>query len=956
MAITSDQEQRTEAPWTDFEVRFFVGADRMLGDLTAITAGQNYDPDASTTLSADVNFDDDSIPVVSTTGFGAGFIVIHPEDAGEHYEIIAYGSKTSTTFDDLQRFETDGAKAVHASGATVSEWMEVTSYLHNSVSLDLTQDDEIADWTASISGHSYLSTIFQPDRAFLCLWRFRPASGVLATWTDWWVGFIGFLQDISVDGDWQQANPWTARVVSLGYYVAKTDVKSGVTYGVEDLAEGKTVEVSSFLEDVYQEANTGEFVGTPSLDGDRIVDADLATLWMSDGEPSPTLETTQASAGVVNEVFARPYTWMPDDLQWIELHFKSTQNMAPAGWGGYYLAADCTTWKWVWDPAGRTPANNYLDLPRTPSPEIGDDYICILTANKPTFMAYFPQCQCDVFDWRPLMVGDFEIDTTGDFLALRFWGVTHTDIVWFDNGRSGWALHDFCGGGSHFYSAGGTLYSGWTGAMITLPPVGHSFRRTPTGNKNIPGTVGVFKQDEDHPTPGDYITGEPEWAIVDLGTLGISLSAALAQYHTTKAELTGHLGITDGPGYVGIDSEIIKYETVDRLNNELLTLTRGQYSTSDVLHPSGSTVYQYEDGANTDRYQVQSFQWRRRPVYIGSVLDVPRHFDVYATTYDAGYPTPDESAWGNGLGSGGWEDYWKRIAVARYYSQTQWKITIVDPLRVKKVMLAVRYMRAAGRVKVNELSVFAPTGYILTAGTEDGEWTGGMSSAIISDLLQTWLSLSASNITITAEGRQISSLDVTRDRIATAIRDICRSVGTMVFFRLDNTVDIDWHAMMPFGAWPAVEIYWDRDNARSIRFGRQTRTNVAQVVVKLVNQETEESYEVTYPSIPFPIGDIVEIDDGLLIDSEDDASFIAQLLFNIESLTDTVDIVPVGIAEWALPGQRHVVTYDVDGDDTFLSGHNVVATGVRHTINLGNEFGEGKSWATEISARRVEYA
>ena len=265
-------------------------------------------------------------------------------------------------------------------------------------------------------------------------------------------------------------------------------------------------------------------------------------------------------------------------------------------------------------------------------------------------------------------------------------------------------------------------------------------------------------------------------------------------------------------------------------------------------------------------------------------------------------------------------------------------------------------MSAAGRAKINSLHVYGPAGHVLTSGVEDDQWEAGYSTGIISHLLQTWLSIDPANITETVAGRQIYRLDVTRDRVSRALRDINNSAGTIVYFRLDNKIEIDWNTLLGMGGWPDVFFAWTRSNTRSIRFVRKTRTNVAQVVVTLTNQEEEETFEAVYPSVAFSLGDIIEESTGLLIGDIDDAVSIAEMLYHSKSLTDDVTIVVKGIAEWALPGQRHTVDFDVDEDNTYLNGHSVVVDSVSHRINLGDAYGRGKAWVTELTTRRVEYA
>lgn len=952
MATTTDQNQRTAAPWTDFEVRFFVGADRLLGNVE-LTAGSTYDPDASTTLSADLPFDEeDTITVVSTTGFSTGFLVVHPYAAGESFELISYTGTTSTTFTGLTRIEPVGDRRNHSSGATVSEWKEVTEYLYGAVTLDLQQDDEIADWTAKIQGVNYASTLFQPDRAFLCMWRFRPSSGSMSSWTTWTVGFMGWLQDVNVDGDWTERNKWSSNVVSLAYYLDKTDVGSGTTYGKEDLAEGKSVTTSSVLLDVYQEEGTGEFVGLPDLGGENITDGEMSTLWISDGEPNPSQETpVNKYHGCINEVYLRPETWMPSGLQWIELFYQDDEAMPPNGFQHAFLVTDDTDWVWTgWDPDGRHPSMNYLDLPATATPSIGDPVFVVFTNDKPAFMAHFPTCQSDVYDWRALQVGTFSPDPTGDLIALMFWGVMCSDVVWWDGGRASWALHDFTGNSTGYYDPGGTNHSGWTGDMIPTPPIGHSFRADPTGNAG--GNDTYYIADEDHPTPGHAISATPEWFYVDLGELGITLTTELSSGETTAAYLDGNLGLTD-TGDVVIDTEVIGYASIDRINNKLLTLTRGG---TPATHPVGTTVRQYEGGSATNIHRIESIKWRRRPVMITPPLyHIPQAFDVYSSIYDTGFCLPTDTEWDDGPGSGGWEDYWDRIASVRAYNSTAWQKTLTTPLRARVVLLSILKMKGLGRAKMNEFSVFPDTGTVVWDDENQSSWGAGWSTKIIAHLLNEWLGIDTSLITEDALGRQVSKMDVTKDRISKAVRDICKSAMTIAEFSLDNTVTIRWNTLFGAGGWPDVYFYWTRSNARTIRFSRKTQHSVAQVNVKLTNAEDEETYEASFPAEPLTIGDVIDREDSLIIGDEDDAKTIAEATYHALQLTDTATIVPKGIAEWALPGQRHVITYGVDEDETYLNGHNVIITGVTHRIRMPDSEGRRKSWDTSITAKRVEY-
>ena len=103
-------------------MQFFVGGAYELANLDGITAGASYDATPSTTLSSDIDKDDDSIPVASTTGFpSAGAIVVWPSESYERYEIIHYGSKTGSTFDEFVAQCRDGGLRL---AVAVSRWQD----------------------------------------------------------------------------------------------------------------------------------------------------------------------------------------------------------------------------------------------------------------------------------------------------------------------------------------------------------------------------------------------------------------------------------------------------------------------------------------------------------------------------------------------------------------------------------------------------------------------------------------------------------------------------------------------------------------------------------------------------------------------------------------------------------------------------------------------------------------
>jgi hypothetical protein len=360
------------------------------------------------------------------------------------------------------------------------------------------------------------------------MWRFTPKDGVLGSWTDWEVAFLGYIREAQLTDTHRQEKGFRITLGGLGMYVTSTELDS-VHFGRTDLAAGKSVTVSSVLDDPGLEANSGEFVGSPEFGGENLVDGDIGTLWISDGEPSLTPDSPVASGFTVNEIYLRPELgYLDEAYQWIEIHYKAgdkDRNMKH-----YSLVASCTTWRWIkwqeWDDVAeewvtvgeaRVPENNFIQLDGV-SMMSDDGSFAIVCSNLPRFLErWSAHGASHVVDWRQKQVGTFELDPTGDFVGLMFVNNCES-ICWWDGGRTSWQLYDFQG-----EEGGGPGEDGahWTGAMVdvTSLPRGHSIRRSPTGAKYDPDVATNWDNDEEHPTPGAHLTGDPEWAMIDLGDM-----------------------------------------------------------------------------------------------------------------------------------------------------------------------------------------------------------------------------------------------------------------------------------------------------------------------------------------------------------------------------------------------------------------------------------------------------
>ena len=945
---TANELARAEAAAFDFQMRFYAGGPRDWADLSAVVAGGAYTATASTTLSSDVDTDSTEIPVASTAGFTTGVAVIAPEGADEEYEVFAYGSKDANSFNDLSRMYGEGLEegffqGLHSSGATVSEWLDITA---NVLRLELTleESDSIGTWRAELSGLGYNSRILARSHAILAMWRFRP-EGDMTTWSSWVVAFLGYIREVGVTDTHQQEHAWRAQVEGVAQYLAETDAPAHY-FGRTDLAEGKSVQVSGVLRDPYLERNSGEYIGYPELTGDNLVDGDLATVWVSDDVPTITKENRVASRFSINEVYLRAPTGQPA-LQWIEIFYKNPDGVTDGDLKYYHVVHSGTTWGWPGEWRENTvPKTNYLNLDRKGRPMDADGAFAILCSNRARFEERWGVGNAvHVLDWRDFTIGTFSLSTVGDFIGWFYAGGGALEsVVWY-----GTASPDEFGESGEFLGYG----PGWTGATIPVPALGHSFRRNPCGTKTDPDSAGNFLADEGNPTPGLAGDDNPEWFSVDLGTLGIELAAVLTIGETGAMSLNSTLGLTE-TGYVQIDAEVIAYTGRDDDNDQLTGLTRGVGETDPAEHPVESTVTQYT-GESEDSYLVRQVQWRRRPVLSGGEFVVPTTFKIlFGTVADPIYP--DDPDWDSS-----WTDYWDEGSVIYVTdfptTATEWSgVPPGGTVRARHVLMIIREMSDGGRAKMNEFHVYAATGEVLDGdGEAEGTVETPYSGEVIQYLLCDNFGLDASAVTLTDAGTQFGELPTTKARYLQVIRDLCKKTGCAVYFGLDDTVEHRFSPWYPLRGLPEVAITWDRDSARRVELHAPNMHNVSQVVLRARNEQEDRLFEVRYPPTPLPLGSELVIDD-VCLGSVTQACLMAEQIFRRRNGPLSATLTAVGPAEWVRPGQRHLVTWTLDEEGTLLQGRNFVVNRVAYSIDFGLATATGwrdKRWECTIGMQEL---
>ena len=922
---TADELARTAAPRFDFQLRFYVGGKHDLADLSSIAAGEGYDPTAETVLTDRALPSSTGILVEDTSDFPSeGVIVVGPGATGEQYEVIRYTGKGAGEFTGLERFTNypgndppGGLMGYHEEGAAVTQWVDITNLVTGNLTIGMQERDGIGTWDVSLGGHGYNSRLIQQDVAVLGMWRFRPASGVLATWTDWTVAFLGYLQSVQVEDTSLREKRWTAQVQGLAQYLADSDCPP-VYVGKQDLAEGKSVKVSSTLSDPWAEKDSGEYVGFPSLEGANLVDDDMSTLWISQDVPSVTVHPTHANGLRINEVFLTPRTGLPA-LQWFELFYKWGDDQGDDTLKDTLIVATCTNWKSNGDNP-TIPETGYVGA--WDSKEFDEDgQFLLICSDKAEFERRWSVYGAEVLDWRDKAVGTFSLNQAAGFLCLLKWDLSRDDVWW------NTAPADI----------GGDKTPVWTGSQLTFADLaGKSLARTEPGKVTNPSR-GAFGEDT-NPTPGGYDKHEDEYASVDLGEMGHKLTTILLA-GDDHLHVDDTLGFTDS-GSVMIDAEVITYTGRDDQGEMLTGLgAHGEHAVDAVVKP-------YEGGVAYNVYQVNALRWRRRRVLSGGKPVTPTQFCWYLSD-DTSPIYPDDANWDDD-----WADYW--LAFPGTFDPRgagdgflEHAMTLDPPVRARHVMLAIRAMSDAGRAKLNQLHAYAPTQLTDVGGTQ-GVLDGVESGYAIKYLLVNQFGLAETQFTMTDKGVLFTRLNTAKARYLDVIANILKRSGCSLYFGLDETVEHKFSPGFALHALDPIAITWDRDNARAAKMIRPKRHNVSQVVLRAMDDSEEGlRFEVRYPPEPLPLGSVLTIEDMVLNANPSTACLVAQQIFRRRNGPAQVMIQPVGPAEWVRPGQRHVIDWSLDTEGAMIADANFAVTGVQFNIGLGS-LTQTKTWDTTI--------
>lgn len=264
-------------------------------------------------------------------------------------------------------------------------------------------------WSIGLSGHNYDRVLLAARRKIKVYRQFTTIVDAELLW------FEGYIQPGEVSVDWNTQR-WNLSVVDIVTYLSNRRAPIW-TLGELNVATEASVTVDSFTTPEAI-ADEGEFIGYPDLSGDRSVDGDMGSLWISG--KAPALETipldNTVNDIVVAEVYHPGFGLNKQEYQWIELSTRGTFT----GTGVRLMTR-----------------YGILDLPNLEFGEpFGPDYVpynpadpqslglkaryAILTFDASKFTSLFGNVtHAPVYEWKNENIDfGFNLDGLGDYIAL----------------------------------------------------------------------------------------------------------------------------------------------------------------------------------------------------------------------------------------------------------------------------------------------------------------------------------------------------------------------------------------------------------------------------------------------------------------------------------------------------------------------------------------------------------
>jgi hypothetical protein len=928
--------------------RVLIGPPRAMVTVGLFEIGAPVTLPTATTTTTDVDPTTVTVNVASTTGWPTIGTFTIVSSAGTGW--ASYTSLTGTTFTGVRWLS---GIFTHASGATVTQWNDISDRITRPPTISENEDLPIYDWEASLEGVNFDGHLFRND-ATVCIQQKLTPDGSYGTYTGWLVAAVGYVREWQSTGDSNQVRPWQATVESVSAYIKRHPVPAR-NYGRHNLAKDASITASPALGDSTLElVEYGGGVGT--TEASNVADENPDTRYVSSIAPGSAAETPASSGSaselLIEEVLVEGPVGAPSSLQYIVLKLASYSeyyNEEGLNIKDHVLTTTNTVFTessvedWAPDVY-----DNYIRCPNiTLTPE---NPRVILCQNRAVYERFFGTGGlAQVFEWRELgalTIGSVRrppTDLPADDLTLDPDG----DVVQLRNQRANVepAILDMVAWGSPslFYQDNDDTSQWNEPTTVALGAGGSSIRRKPSQTDTNTAADWAI---EERPIPGDARTDTDDVYIsVDCGQFNITPDGTQT-ITSTFPGVNEWLNLTDATpldesGTIQIDTEQITYG--ERTDTSLKIAARGANGTTPASHANSALVYHVDDDLGANRlYSVDMVELRRQSVLDSNGLPiVPSRVELWASQEASpAYP-----------GTGGYRSDWLAAGALWTHANDNNSLKIIMPLmaphidivapRVRHVMVRIRAMSDGGRAKLNDLYVWRKQS--LSSVTPSGQFGAGI---VVYDLLRKVLADSEISIDPqvfvgTSSDRQISA-----GNIQDILTDLLNETMTTLRYGLDGIVTITRAPTHPLGPRPGRMATLDAAATRSGQeVTRPSRYIYDQLTVEIDDPRTEEFYIAKYPPRQIASGESKRIQLRLEVGNENVAAWVAQALYLDDPETSrTFRGTTSGPAEWMHAGDR-VFVYDgadVSAEAADLINCRIVS--VEHGGDDGVEVFEAKEW------------
>jgi len=205
-------------------------------------------------------------------------------------------------------------------------YTEITSSVTGCNMVYLARTPSIYGWQAEVNGVDFIDAL-EAGKTFKATRKFRQSGA----WGSEEIFFEGIIMPGTVTSN-HSTNTWQLVVVDVVEFLGRSQSPIYVI-GKRNLATS-----ASSTEDSASEARNvsdeGEFRGEPPLDGTRVVDGDMGSLWISQKAPTLTEETDDippslTDQSILNELYPNPATgYDKAEHQWYEMARYSESDTA----------------------------------------------------------------------------------------------------------------------------------------------------------------------------------------------------------------------------------------------------------------------------------------------------------------------------------------------------------------------------------------------------------------------------------------------------------------------------------------------------------------------------------------------------------------------------------------------------------------------------------------------------